>query len=195
MGSMSNVLQYTYQGYEFAADILESLKDMFAEHSRPAKTEAIKKLMNTHMVDGTPVRDHVLYMMSLFNELDVLGSTMNTEMKVEMVLNSLPPSFANFKLNFNMCKMEMALPELLQQLQTAEGIIKEQKPAGTLHIGESSSGPSGLRERRRSSRRILIRNQQRLTLLESRKEKVINLKGNVSTASKLGIGSGTVRII
>ncbi|XP_026444014.1 uncharacterized protein LOC113344223 [Papaver somniferum] len=102
----------TVQDYKFVLSepepILPEPEATVGEHARwkkandmanPAKAEATKNLMNTKMQEGTPVREHVILMISLFNELDTLGSTIDANMKVDIVLNSLPSSFAHFKLN------------------------------------------------------------------------------------------------
>ena len=44
-----------------------------------------------------------------------------------MVLGTLPNSFKHFKINYNMNKMVMSLPELIRELQAVEGILKDQK--------------------------------------------------------------------
>jgi hypothetical protein len=68
------------------------LKEMFGEQSRSARQIAMKKLMST-MVEGTPVREHVLKMISFINELDMLGAEMDAETKVDAILSSLTDSF------------------------------------------------------------------------------------------------------
>ncbi|XP_026399088.1 uncharacterized protein LOC113294935 [Papaver somniferum] len=49
MASISNVLQHQYEGFKNAGEIINGLKEMFSEHSRSAKAEATRKLMNTKM--------------------------------------------------------------------------------------------------------------------------------------------------
>ncbi|XP_026377891.1 uncharacterized protein LOC113272235 [Papaver somniferum] len=97
MASISNVLQHQYEGFEKDG----GLKEMFSEHSRPAKAEATRKLMNTKMQEGT-----------LF--------------------------LAHFKLNVNMNKIVLTLPELLNQFQTAKGILHSKKASGSVNLAEDS---------------------------------------------------------
>ena len=59
-----------------------------------------------------------------------------------MVLETLPPSFNHFKLNYSMNKLESSLTELMQQLQIAETIVKGQ-PNVNFVSGESSKPPNG----------------------------------------------------
>ena len=133
---MSNVLQHQHKNIPMAYDIMLSLREMFAEQNRSARQVAMKNLYNTKMAEGTPVRDHVLKMMSYLNELEVLGGEIDTESQVDIVLLSLPPSFNQFKLNYNMNKLDFTLAALLNELQAAEGTIKN-KPS--VFLGEASS--------------------------------------------------------
>ena len=50
---------------------------------------------------------------------------MNGETKVDAILSSLPESFNQFVLNYNMNKMVVTLSELLNLLQEAENLIKK----------------------------------------------------------------------
>ncbi|XP_009587131.1 uncharacterized protein [Nicotiana tomentosiformis] len=77
--SMANVLQHQHLSVGSAYDMLESLKVMFGEQTRAAKQTAMKALLNTKMAEGSSVRDHVLKMMCLLNELEVLGAVTDKE--------------------------------------------------------------------------------------------------------------------
>ncbi|XP_019262041.1 PREDICTED: uncharacterized protein LOC109239900 [Nicotiana attenuata] len=119
LASMSNVLQRQHQSMESAYDILENLKEIFGDQNCAAKQTAMKALLNTKMVEGSSVRDHVLKMMSLLNELEVLGANIDKDTQVEMILQTLPDSFQQFRLclNYNMNKMDLSLAKLLNELQ------------------------------------------------------------------------------
>ena len=84
----------------------------------------MKQIMNTRMSEGIPVRDHTIKMIGLFNELGDLGADIDWETQNKMVLETLPPSFNHFKLNYSMNELEWSLTELIQQLQIAETIVK-----------------------------------------------------------------------
>ncbi|XP_019264439.1 PREDICTED: uncharacterized protein LOC109242064 [Nicotiana attenuata] len=94
LASMANVLQHQHQSMGSAYDMLESLKEMFGEQNRAAKQTAMKALLNTKMAEGSSVRDYVLKMMSLLNELEVLGAVIDKESQVEMVLQTLARQFS-----------------------------------------------------------------------------------------------------
>ena len=82
--------------------------------------------MNTRMSEGIAVRDHMIKMIELFNELGDLGADIDWETQNNMVLETLSPSVNHFKLNYSMNKLEWSLTERIQQLQIARTIVKGQ---------------------------------------------------------------------
>ncbi|CAA0824201.1 Uncharacterized mitochondrial protein AtMg00300, partial [Striga hermonthica] len=116
LACLSNVLQHQHQSMNTAADMLLNLKELFGHQSRAARQEAMRVLMNMTMREGTPVREHVLAMMAQLNELEVLWAFIDGETQVDIVLQSLPKSFEQFWLNYNMNKMLMTLSELVAEL-------------------------------------------------------------------------------
>nr|XP_018628024.1 uncharacterized protein LOC108946039 [Nicotiana tomentosiformis] len=86
LASMANILQHQHQSIGSAYDMLESLKDMFSEKNHAAKQTTMKAFLNTKMAERSSVKDHVLKMMCLLNELEVLGAVIDKESQVEMVL-------------------------------------------------------------------------------------------------------------
>ncbi|XP_077251813.1 uncharacterized protein LOC143891045 [Tasmannia lanceolata] len=96
LSSMSNVLQQQYIGMRTSSEIMINLKELFGEQHCAARLIAIKGLVSTKMVEGTPVRDHMLKMMGFLNELDILGAIIDAETQVDIVLASLPGSFKEF---------------------------------------------------------------------------------------------------
>ena len=102
LASMSNIMQHQHQSMPIAYDMMMILKEMFGDQTRFARQKAMKDLMNTTMVETTPVRDHVLKMISLLNELEILGAEIDWESQVDVILQSLPDSYKQFFLNYNM---------------------------------------------------------------------------------------------
>ena len=47
---------------------------MFGVQSRSAKKMVMKQIMNTRMSEGTPMRDHMIKMIGLLNELGDLSA-------------------------------------------------------------------------------------------------------------------------
>ena len=96
---------------------------MFGEQGRFARQEIMKQIYNTKMSKGSSVREHCLTMIFNLNTLEVLGADIDGESQVDIMLQSLPESFKEFKLNYNMNKKIYSLPELMNELVVAEGIL------------------------------------------------------------------------
>ena len=62
-------------------------------------------------------------MISYLNTLEVLGTDINGESQANMILQSLPESFKEFRHNYNMNKMIYTLSELMNELVAAEVIL------------------------------------------------------------------------
>ncbi|XP_075103708.1 uncharacterized protein LOC142178278 [Nicotiana tabacum] len=155
LASMANDLQHQHQSMGSAYDMLENLKQMFGEQNRVAKQTAMKALLNTKMAEGSSVRDHVLKMMGPLNELEVLRAVIDKESQVEMVLQALPDNFQQFCLNYNMNKMDLSLAKLLNKLQAAESIIKQQAPVVALNIEKASVSKSKGDKKKKKAQKIL----------------------------------------
>ena len=67
----------------------------------------------------------------------VLGADIDRESQVNMILQSLPESFKEFKLNYNMNKKIYTLSELMNELVAAEGILGTSNVEA--NIGEAST--------------------------------------------------------
>ena len=80
------------------------LKEMFGEQGCSARQETMRQIYNTKMAIGTLVREHCLRMIFNLNTLEVLGVNIDGESQVDMILQSLPESFKEFRLNYNINK-------------------------------------------------------------------------------------------
>ncbi|XP_015381952.2 uncharacterized protein LOC107175103 [Citrus sinensis] len=95
------------------------------------------------MTEGS-VNEHVLKMIDYIEQLEALNFSMDGELAIDLILQSLPDSFSQFIMNFNMNKMECSLAELLKMLNTAETCIK--KPKDVMAI-EGSSAKKGKKKK------------------------------------------------
>ena len=97
----------------------------------------IRALMKTRM-NGGSVRDHFLLMMSHISQVEVMGATLEEEMKIDIILKSLPDSFNQFKINYNMNKLKLTPTELMHELESAkESLVK----LASVHLTEDSVKP------------------------------------------------------
>ena len=60
--------------------------------------------MNSKMGKGMRVRGHVLKMMEYLNEVEIHGEQIDDNSKIDIVLEFLPETFKEFKVNYNMNK-------------------------------------------------------------------------------------------
>ncbi|KAK8697812.1 hypothetical protein V6N13_113953 [Hibiscus sabdariffa] len=95
------------------------------------------------MSEGSPVGAHVIKMMSYIQTLEKLGFALNDELAIDVVLQSLPDSFSQFILNFNMNEIEKTLPQLLGMLRTAEGNMKKGGSKSVLMVREAKGKGKG----------------------------------------------------
>ena len=143
LASMSGVLQHQHQAMSTAYDMMLNLKKLFGHQNRAARQLAMKNLMTTTMAEGTPVRDHVLKMMAHLNEMEILGAEIDGETQVDIILQSLPKSFEQFCLNYNMNKRLYSLAELLTELQAAEGLFRQNVQVFVAEKGSASKSKGG----------------------------------------------------
>ncbi|KAK6151921.1 hypothetical protein DH2020_014556 [Rehmannia glutinosa] len=94
---------------------------------------------------GTPVRDHMLALIVQFNVAEVLGADIKSETQVNMALETLRMMFSQFKVSYNMNKLNMSLTELMKELQNAANILKTKSGDAFVvpSVGSSSSKPNG----------------------------------------------------
>src|SRR5664279_258896 len=109
-----------------AYQIIEELKLIFQTHAQQESYEASEKFFNCKMEENGSVSEHVLKMSGYADKLHSLGITIPIELGIHRVLQSLPPSYKNFVMNYNMQCMKKTLPELFQMLKTAEVEIKKE---------------------------------------------------------------------
>ena len=111
------------QDVELVSDIMLSLKEMFGEQGYSARQETIRQIYNTKMAESTSMKEHCFRMISHLNTLEVLGADIDGKSQVDMILQSLPESFKEFRHNYNMNKKIYTLSELMNELVAAEGIL------------------------------------------------------------------------
>ena len=93
---------------------------MYEEQNRSTRQKVLKQFMTAQMTKGQQVHDHCLRMMGNINELEALGSGLDLVTQIDAILNSLPPSFNPFIMNYNMNTLNVSLQELSNMLQRAE---------------------------------------------------------------------------
>ena len=88
------------------------------------------------MTPSTSVSAHVLKMKGLINQLDKLGAPISHELATNMILGSLPKSYDQFFMNYNMHLIEKSIVELHGMLKNVETNIQKTNPVLMVQKGE-----------------------------------------------------------
>ncbi|XP_051191398.2 uncharacterized protein [Lolium perenne] len=78
------------------------------------------------MEEGSSVSEHMLVMSGHAKKLNDLGMMIPNQLGIHRVLQSPPPSYKNFVMNYNMQNMNKDLPEIFSMLKSAEVEIKKE---------------------------------------------------------------------
>ncbi|KAK9163132.1 hypothetical protein Syun_004034 [Stephania yunnanensis] len=108
-----------------AYDMAATLKEMFQQQARQERFETVNNLHSRKMTEGASVTPHVLKMKGYVDQLDRLGFPISQELDTDLILNSLPESYSQFVMNYNMNNMEKSISELHSMLKTVEQNIKK----------------------------------------------------------------------
>src|SRR3954453_5338374 len=99
---------------------------IFDMHAAIESYNASEKFFSCMMEEHSSVSEHVLKMSGYADKLVSLGISIPIDLGIHRVLQSLPPSYKSFVMNYNMQGMKKSLPELLSMLKTAEVEIKKE---------------------------------------------------------------------
>ena len=78
------------------------------------------------MEENSSTSEHVVKMSRYHNHLTQLGVELPVDSVIDRVLQSLPPSYKGFLMNYNMQGMDKTIPELFAMLKAAEVEIKKE---------------------------------------------------------------------
>ena len=73
------------------------------------------------------MKAHTLKMIEWIEKLATLGFVMDHDLCVDFILQSLPESYSQFVMNYNMNKIEGTFENLFNMLKTAESTMKKEK--------------------------------------------------------------------
>ena len=112
------------------------LMEMFQVQARQERFNTVKDLFSCKMSDGQAVGPYALKMKGYIDHLGRLGFPISPELGTDMILHSLPESFSQFVMNYNMNGLNKTLTELIQMLNTAEGNIVKKKTNQVLMVNK-----------------------------------------------------------
>ena len=139
LATMSPELQKQFVDME-AYEIMTHLKEMFQEQARHERFVTTKALTSCKMAPGTSVSAHVLKMKGYIDTLEKLDVPIRRELATDLILGSLPESYDQFVMNFNMHGMDKSIAELHGMLKNAEQNIKKANPVLMVQKGKGKGG-------------------------------------------------------
>ncbi|KAK1651653.1 hypothetical protein QYE76_069458 [Lolium multiflorum] len=123
--SLESDLQKRFEHHD-PHELMNELKAIFETHAAVECYEASKHFFSCMMEEGSSVSEHMLAMTGHAKKLSDLGVVIPNRLGINRVLQSLPPSYKNFVMNYNMQNMNKELPELFGMLKAAEIEIKKE---------------------------------------------------------------------
>ena len=109
-----------------AYEMFQELKLIFQANARVERYEVSNKFYSCKMEENSSVSEHILKMSGYHNRLTQLGVNLRCHSVIDRALQSLPPSYKGFMMNYNMRGMEKTIPELFAMLKAAEVEIKKE---------------------------------------------------------------------
>ncbi|KAK4403218.1 hypothetical protein Sango_1062500 [Sesamum angolense] len=137
LASMSDDVQKQYDRLDDVASNLQRMKEVYAILDRHTRYVATKEFFRAKMTEGSSVQEHGVKMLSLVEKLEDLKVGLEKDTYIDMILQSLPPSYDPFIVNFNMNGLEKFINELINMLVQYEATIKKSGPS--VLIGEASN--------------------------------------------------------
>ncbi|KAL0285975.1 UNVERIFIED_CONTAM: hypothetical protein Sradi_7159200 [Sesamum radiatum] len=134
---MTNEIQKQYDRLEDVPSIMLHMKDVYAVPDQHIRYAATKAFFGTKMTEGSSVHSHGVKMLSLMEKLEDLKAGLNNDTYIDVILQSLPPSYDPFIVNYNMNGLEKSIHELINMLVQYEAMTHKSKPA--VLVGEAST--------------------------------------------------------
>ncbi|KAK1682201.1 hypothetical protein QYE76_043049 [Lolium multiflorum] len=117
--SLESDLQKRFEHHD-PHELMKELKTIFETHAAVECYEASKHFFSCMMEEGSSISEHMLVMTGHAKKLGDLGIVIPNRLGINRVLQSLPPSYKNFVMNYNMQNMNKEFPELFGMLKAAE---------------------------------------------------------------------------
>src|SRR3954463_2449827 len=109
-----------------AYEIITDIKAVFAPQASAEQFEASETFFSAKMDEHGSVSEHVVKMSGYVQRLNALEFQIPDELEVDRVLQSLPPSYKGFVLNYNMQGMTKTPSELFAMLKSAKVEIEKE---------------------------------------------------------------------
>ncbi|KAL0394370.1 UNVERIFIED_CONTAM: hypothetical protein Slati_4403200 [Sesamum latifolium] len=123
-----------YDRHDDVQSIILCMSQIYAVSNRHIRY-ATKAFFNSKMIEGSSVQEHKVKMLSLVEKLKDLRVDLEKKTYIDVILQSLPPSFYSFIVNYNMNGLDKDLHESINILVQYEATIE--KYVSSVLIGEA----------------------------------------------------------
>ena len=106
--------------------MFQELKLIFQANARVERYEVSNKFYSCKMKENSFISEHILKISGYHNHLTQLRVELPIDSVIDRVLQSLPPSYKGFMMNYNMQGMNKTIPELFAMLKAANVEIKKE---------------------------------------------------------------------
>ncbi|KAL0313692.1 UNVERIFIED_CONTAM: hypothetical protein Scaly_2910200 [Sesamum calycinum] len=89
------------------------------------------------MAEGSSMLSHEIKILFLVEKLEDLKAMLDNDTYIDVILQSLPPSYNSFLINYNMNRLEKSIDELINMLAQFEATTHKSAPA--VLVGEAST--------------------------------------------------------
>ncbi|KAL0303303.1 UNVERIFIED_CONTAM: hypothetical protein Sradi_6198400 [Sesamum radiatum] len=127
LASMTNDIQKQYDRLEDVPSIMLRMKDVYAVPDRHNRYATTKAFFGTKITEGSSVHSHGVKMLSLVEKLENLKAGLNNDTYIDVILQSLLPSYDPFIVNYNMNGLEKSIHELINMLVQYEATTHKSK--------------------------------------------------------------------
>ncbi|XP_043699920.1 uncharacterized protein LOC122650584 [Telopea speciosissima] len=115
-GSIDKSLVESVNDIRKAGGKMDKLTELFNRQLTHPHYDVVSQIHNTRMSQGSPVMDHVIKMINLFEKLETMGTAFDLLYKMDVILNSLPRSYASFQMSYKISERQLELTKLANAL-------------------------------------------------------------------------------
>ena len=131
-----------------AYSIVRHLREHYIEQAGTERFKASSLLFSSKMEEMTSLVQHALEMYEYIERLNQLVYWTDFELSIDLILASLPNSFAQFMLDCRMNNIMSTIPELINLLETAESSLRKEKKY--VMLMDSSDSKKSSKNKKRS---------------------------------------------
>ncbi|KAL0411624.1 UNVERIFIED_CONTAM: hypothetical protein Slati_3752100, partial [Sesamum latifolium] len=154
LASMTNDIKKQYDRHDDVQSIMLRISQIYAVPDRHIRYATTNAFFGTKIIEGSFVQEHGVKMLSLVEKLKDLKADLAKETYIDVILQSLPPSFDSFIVNYNMNGLDKDLHELINMLVQYEKTIEKSAPSVLIREASTSKakGKGARRWRRKKGK-------------------------------------------